>query len=103
AGYLWGEVWRGETGAVRDVDGVDVRISSQREGHVEGVTAVGAARGLIIQRVVDAVDLLLDRLRHRGLDNFGVSARVERGQRHLRRHDVRELRDRDPGDRDDSG
>ncbi len=103
ARHLRGQLRRGETGAVLHVDGVDVGIGAEREGHVEGVAAVGTAGGLIIQRVVDAVDLLLDRLRHRGLDHFGIGARVGRGQRHLRRHDVRELCDRDHRDGNDAG
>ena len=104
-----GKLRRGEAGAVLHVDGVDVGIGAQRERDVEGVAAVGTAGGLIVERVVDAVDLLLDRLRDRGLDHFGVGARVVRGQRDLRRHDVRELGDRnrrngdDAGQRDDDG
>ena len=41
------------------------------------------------------LNALLDRLRHRGLDHFGIFAGISRGQRYLRRHDVGELRDRD--------
>ena len=100
---LLGKLRRGEAGAVLHVDGVDVRIGAQRERDVEGVAAVGAARGLIIERVVDAVDLLLDRLRDRGLDHFGVRAWVARGQRDLWRHDIRKLRDRDRRNGDDAG
>jgi len=40
------------------------------------------------------LNALLDRLRHRGLDHFGIFAGISRGQRYLRRHDVGELRDR---------
>ena len=103
------KLWRGEAGAVLHVDGVDVGVGAQRERDVEGVAAVGTAGGLIVERVVDAVDLLLDRLRDRGLDHFGVGARVVRGQGDLRRHDVRKLGDRnrrngdDAGQRDDDG
>ena len=70
-----GQLRRGEAGAVLHVDGVDVRIGAEREGDGEGVAAVGAAGGLIVEHVVDAVDLLLDRLRDRGLDHLGVGAR----------------------------
>src|SRR5262249_44624462 len=65
--------------------------------------------GLVIKRIVDAVDLLLDRLRHRRLDHFGIGPRIARVERDLRRHDFRELRDGDrengdgPGKRDDDG
>ena len=41
------------------------------------------------------LNALLDRLRHPGLDHFGIFAGISRGQRYLRRHDVGELRDRD--------
>jgi hypothetical protein len=85
----------GEAGAVLHIDGVDVGIGAESEGDVERVAAVGAARRLIVNRVIDAVDLLLDRLRHRGLDHLGVGAGIVRGQRDLRRHDIGELRDRD--------
>ena len=93
--HLVGQLRDGEAGAVLHVDGVDVRIGAERKGHVERVAAVGAAGGLVVDRIVDAVDLLLDRLRHRGLDHFGVGAGIVRGQRDLRRHDFRKLRDRD--------
>ena len=89
-------------GAVLHVDGVDVRIGAEREGDIERVAAVGAAGGLVIERVVDAVDLLFDRLRDRGLDRLGVGARIIRRQRDLRRHDVGKLRDRDRRDRDEA-
>ncbi len=54
----------GEAGAVLHVNGVDVGIRAQPEGHRQDVATVRGAGGLIIERVVDAVDLLLDRLRH---------------------------------------
>ena len=101
--HLVGKLRHGEARAVLHVDGVDVGIGAEREGHVERIAAVGAAGRLVIDRVVDAVDLLLDRLRHGGLDHFGVGAGIVRGQRDLRRHDVRKLRDRDRGDGDRAG
>ncbi len=88
--------------AVLHVDGVDVRIGAQREGHGQDVAAVRGAGGLVIERVVDAVDLLLDRLRHRRLDHLGIGAGIGRVERHLRRHDIGELRDRDRRDRNDA-
>jgi hypothetical protein len=45
-------------------------IGAEREGHGEGIAAVGPAGGLIVERIVDAVDLLLDRPRHRVLDHL---------------------------------
>jgi hypothetical protein len=103
ARHLLRQLRRGETGIVLHIDGVDVRVGAQREGHVECVAAVGPAGGLIIERIVNAVDLLLDRLRHRGLDHFGIRAWIGRGQRDLRRHDIRELRDRNRRDGNDAG
>ena len=94
---------RGEAYAVLHVDGVDVGIGAERKRHREVVAAVGAAGGLVIDRVVDAVDLLLDRLRDRGLHHFGVGARIVGLHRDLRGHDVGELRDRDGGNGDRAG
>ena len=48
ARYLLRKQRHCEAGAVLHVDGVDVRIGAERESHVEGVAAVGAAGGLII-------------------------------------------------------
>ena len=76
------------------IDRVDVGIGAERECDVKGIAAVGAARGLIIERVIDAVDLLFDRLRHRCLDHLGIGAGIIRGERNLRRHDIGKLRDR---------
>ena len=85
--------------AVLHVDRVDVGIGAERESDVERVGAVGAAGRLVVDRVVDAVDLRLDRLRDGGLDEFGVGAGIVRRQRHLRRHDVGKLRDGNGEDR----
>ena len=93
----------GQRGAVLHVDGVDVGIGPEREGDVERIAAVGAAGRLVVERVVDAVDLLLDRLRHGRLDDLGVGAGIGSRERDLRRHDVGELRHRDRDDRDDAG
>ena len=92
--HLIGQLRGSEAGAVLDVDGVDVRIGPEREGHVKRVAAVRPAGGLIIERVVNAVDLLLDRLRHRGFDHLGVRTWIICRQRDLRRHDFGKLRDR---------
>jgi hypothetical protein len=57
------------------------------------VTAVGGGRGVEIQHVLDAVQLLLDG-RGDGLgQRFGRSTRVGGGDQHGRRRDLRILRD----------
>ncbi len=91
---------RGELGAVLDVHRVDVGVSAEREGDGERVAAVGGAGRLVVERIVDAHDLLLDGLRHRGLDHLGIGAGIGGGERDLRRHDLGELRHRDLEDRD---
>ena len=101
--HLLGQQGCGELGAVLDVDGVDVRIGAEREGDREGVAAVRAAGRLVIDRVVDAVDLLLDRLSDGCLHHLGVGAGIKRGQRDLRRHDVRELGHRNSSDGEEAG
>ena len=101
--HLGRELRLSERCAILNVDGVDVRIGAEREGDVERVAAVGATRRLVIERIVDAVDLLLDRLGDGGLDHFRVGAGIIRRQRHLRRHDLGKLRDRNRRDRDEAG
>ena len=92
----------GEARAVLHIDGIDVRIGAQCEGDGQVVAAVGTAGRLIVERIVDAVDLLLDRLRHRRLDDFGIGTGISRGEGYLWRHDVGELRDRNRGNGDDA-
>ena len=94
---------RRELGPVLDIDRVDIRIGAEREGDGQRVAAVGAAGRLVIERIVDAVDLLLDRLGDGRLDGFRIGAGIERRQRDLRRHDVGKLRDRNHRHRDDAG
>ena len=100
---LRGQLRHREARAILYVDGVDVRVGAERESHGKIVATVRAARRLIVERVVDAVDLLLDRLRHRGLDHFGIGAGIICGERDLWRHDFRELRDRNRSNGDDAG
>jgi hypothetical protein len=100
--HFRGQQRLGETGAVLHVHGVDVGVGAERKGDGQGVAAVGTADGLIIERIVDAVDLLLDGLRHRGLDQFGIGARIVGGQLDLGRHDIGKLRDRNDRDGDDA-
>ena len=92
-----------ELGAVLDVDRVDVRIGAEREGDGQRIAAVGAARGLVIERMVDTVDLLLDGLRDGRLHHLRVGTRVKRREGHLRRYDLRKLRHRNGCDREDAG
>ena len=99
----------GEAHPVLHVDRVDVGIGAERKGHGEVVAAVGAAGGLIIERAVDAVDLLLDGLRYGRFHHLRIGAGIVCLHRHLRRHDVGELRDRNSPhcngarERDDDG
>ena len=81
--------------AVVDVDRVDVGIGAEREADGQVVAAVVAAGRLHVDHLVDADDLRLDRLGDGRLDHRGRRAGIDRGDLHLRRHDVGELRDRD--------
>ena len=101
--HLLRQQGRGELGPVLHVYRVDIRIGAERKGDRQRVAAVGAARRLVIERIIDAVDLLLDRLRDGRLDDLRIGPGVKRRQRHLRRHDIRELRDRYPCHRNDPG
>ena len=89
--------------AVVDVDRIDVGVAAQLETDGKIVAAVIAARRLHVDHLVDADDLRLDRLRDAGFDIGGGGARISRGDLDLRRHDVRELGDRDPAQRDQPG
>ena len=91
----------------------EVEIGADLERHRQRVGAVGAAVGLHVEHVLDAVDLLLDRQRH-GIDHgLGGGAGIARRHLHRRRHHVGILRDRkaeqrhaadqDHQDRDDVG
>ena len=83
----------GQVGPVLDVDRVDVGVGAELEGDRQRVAAVRAGGRLHVEHAVDAVDLLLDRLGHRLLDDVGTGAGIEARDLDLRRHDVRELRD----------
>src|SRR5439155_21569153 len=75
----------------------------------QAVAAVVAARRFHVEHLVDPNDLRLDRLGDARLDNRGGGAGKGGRNYGLRRYDVRELRDRNPrqrqeaGDRDDDG
>ena len=91
----------------------EVEVGADLERHGQRIGAVGAAVGLHVQHVLDAVDLLLDRQRH-GIDHgLGAGAGIARRHLHRRRHHIGILRDReakqahaadqDHQDRDDVG
>ena len=94
AADLLGQLRHGQGDAVLHVDRVDVGVGADLEADGQRVAAVVARGRLHVERLVDAHDLRLDRLRHGLLDHGGPGARVARGDLHLRRHDVGELRDR---------
>ena len=104
---LLGQLRQRQRDPVLHVDCVDVGIGADGEADRQGVAAVVARGRLHVERLVDAHDLGLDRLRHGLLDHRGASARIACGDLHLRRHDVGELRDRQrrqgdqPGQGDD--
>ena len=105
--HLRRELRQGGLHPVVDVDRVDVGIAAELEADGQVVAAVIAARRLHVDHLVDADDLRLDRLRDAGFDDSGGGSGIGGGDLHLRRHDVRELRDRNAshrqraGDRDD--
>ncbi len=78
----------------------EVEVGADLEGHGQRIGAVGAAVGLHVEHVLDAVDLLLDRQRD-GVDHgLGAGAGIARGDLHRRRHHVGILRDREVEQRD---
>ena len=83
-----------ELHAVLYVDGVDVWVGADGKCDGQGVTAIVAAGRLHVEHVVDAYDAGFDRLRHCGLNHLCACTSVTGGDRHLRRDDGRELRDR---------
>ncbi|MGY3469612.1 hypothetical protein ACVW0I_006483 [Bradyrhizobium sp. LM6.11] len=78
----------------------EVEVGADLEGHCQRIGAVGAAVGLHVEHVLDAVDLLLDRQRH-GVDHgLGAGAWIAGGDLHRRRHHIGILRDREIEQRD---
>ena len=71
----------------------DVRIGSRAERDCDGDVAVGIARGLHVEHVVNAGEILLDDLGDGVLDGIGGGSRVGGGDRHLGRGDIGILRD----------
>ena len=84
--------------AVLHVDRGDVQVVSGAEGYVDVAGAVvRTGRGDVVHPL-DAVDLLLQRNRDRGLDHLRVRADVVAGDGDLRRRQDRIQRDRQAGD-----
>ena len=91
----------------------EVEVGTDLERHRQRVGAVGAAIGLHVQHVLDAVDLLLDRQRDRVDDGLGAGAGIACRDLHRRRHHVgilgdgefeqRHAADQDHQDGDDVG
>ncbi len=87
---------------VADVDRRLVRVGADVEARGQRQAAV-ADVGLQEQQVVHAVDRPLQRQRHRLRHARRVRPRIRRRHLHLRRHDLRILRDRQRADRDQAG
>ena len=77
-----------------------VEVGAHLEGDDELVGAVARARGLHVEHVLDAVDLLLDRQRDRVGHDTGARPGVAGRDLHGGRGDLGVLRDRQPEHRD---
>ena len=86
--------------AVLGQDVGDVLVGADLEVDVELHAAVAGVRRLHVDQAVDAVDLLLDRGRHRLLHRLGGGAGVGGGHADVGRRQERILLDRQPGDGD---
>jgi hypothetical protein len=82
--------------SIIDIDRVDIGIAAEFEANRESVRAVIAARALHVDHLVDTDDLCLQRLGHGCLHHLCRRARVDRGDLDSGRHDIGELRDRNP-------
>ena len=88
--------------AVVDIDRVDVGIGAELETHSECVGAVIAAGAFHIDHLVDTDDLRLQRLRHRRVEHLRRRPRIPGRDFDLGWHDVGELRDRNPRERQEA-
>ena len=103
----------GERDAVLDQHLRRIEVGSELESDGDRHPPVAGRLRRLVEHVVDAVDLLLDRSSDRVGDRLGRRAGIVGADRHGRRHDLRELRDRQPDigegaddrddDRDDAG
>ncbi|MGY4506005.1 hypothetical protein ACVWYH_009962 [Bradyrhizobium sp. GM24.11] len=80
-----------------------VRIGAEAECHRQRHRAVGGRLARHVQHAFDAVDLLLDRRRHRFRNHFGIGAGIGRAHQHRGRHDIGIFRDRHREQRDQAG
>ena len=94
--HLGGQAGESGLHAVVDVDGVDVGVGAKLERDAKAVAAIVGAVRFHVDHAVDADDLRFQRLRDGLLDDGGGGARIAGRDRHLRRHDVGELRQRNP-------
>src|SRR6516165_3606802 len=101
--HLRRQVGQRHLDAIIDVDGVDIRIGTQFERSRKSVTAVVAARALHVNHLVNADDLRLDDLRDGRFHDGGIGAGISRGHRHLWRHNIRVLRERQGVERQQTG
>ena len=91
--HLGGQLRHRGLDAVLHQHGRGVEIGAERERDGERHVAVAGGRGRHIEHLLDAVDLLLQRLGHLCLQVLRAGAGVGRGHRNGRRHDLGILRD----------
>src|SRR5712691_8497161 len=101
AAYLLGQARLGLRDAVLYLLLCEVRIGAELEGDGQCHAAVGGGLARHVQHALDAVDLLLERRRHRLGDDLRVRAGIVGGDDDRRRHYLRVLRDRQEAQRDD--
>ena len=89
--------------AVLHVDRGDVERIADLEGDGDRRGAVVRARRGHVGHALDAVDLLLERRRHRVGDDLRACARIVGADHDLRRRDLRKLRDRQQKKADRAG
>jgi len=89
--HLLGQFGLGYRDAVLDEHLRDVEVGAEREGDGELQIAVGGRLAVHVEHILDAVDLLLERRRHRIADNFSGSAGITGGDDNRGRRDLRVL------------
>ena len=97
--HLWRQIGLRLGDSVRDVDLIDVRRCVDVEGDRQRHRAVVGVARLHVEHVVHAVHLLLERRGDGLFHRDRVRSGILRGDQDLRRHDLRELRDRQPAHR----
>ena len=93
----------GQLHAVLHHDQGRVQVGADVEGDRQRVRAVVAHLRGHVEHALDAVDLLLDRRRHRVGHHLGAGARIADRHRHAGRRDRRVLGDRQREQRDPAG